>query len=289
VLAVTGALVVPVLAAGPAWAAPAVQVQSAVGTATASATEPTAVTVSGTGFQSVQGGFGGIYVMFGWVDPTSGAWAPSQGGVSGVDYRYAADTASVDNEGFQRFVAFPGSDTASAANGGEIAADGTWSVTLTIPTPQLDLIGLDGATTPVDCTVETCGILTIGAHGVANAANETFTPITFADDLAAPAGAATTAGPGEPAASAAGEADRTAAAVADDHADPADGSATAEGVQDDGLPVGALVAGGVALLVLAVGALAVIRHRVATARASAADVAGTADPQDPPDPGPRTR
>jgi hypothetical protein len=187
--AATAALAAPVLAAAPAWAAPVVQVQNAVGTAVASTTEPTTVTVSGTGFQSVEGGFGGIYVMFGWVDDAAGGtWTPSQGGESGVDYRYAADTASIDNEGFQRFVAFPGSDTAAAANGGELAADGTWSVTMTIPTPQLDLIGQDGTTTAVDCTVETCGILTIGAHGVANAANESFTPITFAADLAADTG-----------------------------------------------------------------------------------------------------
>ncbi|HEY0189462.1 MAG TPA: hypothetical protein VGC67_18410 [Cellulomonas sp.] len=177
---------VSVAVAAPAWAAPAVTVLNSAGTALASTTTPTEVTVSGSGFQSVAGGFGGIYVMFGWVDdPASTTWAPSQGGVSGVDYRYAADTATTDNEGFQRFVAFPGSSTESSANGGVLAADGTWSLTMTIPTPQLDLIGEDGSTTSVDCQVVTCGILTIGAHGVANAANESFTPITFSDDLSA--------------------------------------------------------------------------------------------------------
>ena len=38
-----------------------------------SPTAQTELTVTGSGFQSVQGGFGGIYVMFGWVDP-AGSW-----------------------------------------------------------------------------------------------------------------------------------------------------------------------------------------------------------------------
>ena len=67
------------------------------------------VTVSGTGFQSVQGGAGGIYVVFGWVDdPEGGSWRPSEGGATGADYLYAPDTEDAQNAGFQRFVAFPG-------------------------------------------------------------------------------------------------------------------------------------------------------------------------------------
>ena len=43
------------------------------------------VTVSGTGFQSVAGGAGGIYVVFGWVDDAEGgSWRPSTGGATGV-------------------------------------------------------------------------------------------------------------------------------------------------------------------------------------------------------------
>ncbi|MDN5745914.1 MAG: hypothetical protein L0H31_12415, partial [Nocardioidaceae bacterium] len=33
--------------------------------------------------------------------------------------------------------------------------------------------------TTVDCTKVTCGVITIGAHGVKNAANESFTPVRF--------------------------------------------------------------------------------------------------------------
>jgi hypothetical protein len=205
VLAAALALVGLVVVAPAASAASSVTVSGG----TVSADGPTTVRVSGTGFQSIQGAFGGIYVVFGWVsDPAGGGWKPSAGGRTGSDYRYAPDTESTDNQGFQRFVAFPGSDTAGAANGGLIAADGTWSTDLVIPGARFVAQDRDGAQTEVDCTQVQCGVLTIGAHGVVNPANETFTPITFGS---APAGAA--AAPGAAAAGAADAAAGTEAAV----------------------------------------------------------------------------
>ncbi|HEY0217304.1 MAG TPA: hypothetical protein VGC57_13025 [Cellulomonas sp.] len=277
--AVTAVLSAAVLTAAPAWAAPAVTIQNADGTAVASTTGPTTMTVSGTGFQSIPGGFGGIYVMFGWVADPAGAWAPSQGGVSGQDYRYAADTASIDNEGFQRFVAFPGSDTAAAANGGELAADGTWSVTMTVPAPQLELVGLDDVTEAVDCTVVTCGILTIGAHGVANGANETFTPITFADP-GAPSDADGPADGPTAAETAAVTAEATEPAAQASTA-PAQTAAPAVDSTSGGVPAGPVAVGVGLVLALAAGAVALVRRRRA-AQAAADAEAEPIGPADPP-------
>lgn len=145
------------------------------------------VQLSGSGFQSVQGGFGGVYVLFGWVDdPSGGSWKPSAGGVTGEDYRYMYDDET-NPVGYQLFAAFPGGSTSYAANGGEVAADGTWSGTLRIPGAVFQTYDRDQNATTVDCTSVQCGIITIGAHGVKNTNNESFTPITFAGGAAAPA------------------------------------------------------------------------------------------------------
>ncbi|WP_448059553.1 hypothetical protein [Cellulomonas hominis] len=179
---VVGASAALTALAVPAAAAARVTVANEFGRAEADTTYSTPLTVSGTGFQSIQNGFGGIYVFFGWVDdPAGGSWAPSRGGVTGADYRYVPDSESKDNQGFQRFVTFPGSETAYAANGGEVAADGTWSLTMTVPGPTFQAVDRDGAAVTVNCLEVTCGIITIGAHGVKNAANESFTPVAFAD------------------------------------------------------------------------------------------------------------
>ncbi|MBW3087641.1 hypothetical protein KIH77_02645 [Bifidobacterium sp. 82T24] len=140
----------------------------------------TTVDLSGSGFQSVQGGFGGIYVLFGWVDdPDGGSWKPSQGGVTGQDYRYVPDDEN-NPAGYDVFVAFPGDSTASAANGGQIAANGTWNAKITVPGAKFTSYDRSNNPTDVDCTAVQCGIITIGAHGVVNASNETFTPLSFA-------------------------------------------------------------------------------------------------------------
>lgn len=158
---------------------------SDLGPSRASATGPTTFSVSGSGFQSIPGGFGGIYVLFGWVDDPSGGWAPSRGGATGDTFAYVPDSEDRDNQGYQRFVAFPGSQTSASANGGEIAADGSWSTTLVVPGPTFEAQDRSGAPMGIDCTRVTCGIITVGAHGVANATNETFTAIEFASGTGA--------------------------------------------------------------------------------------------------------
>jgi hypothetical protein len=142
----------------------------------------------GSGFQSIQGGFGGIYVLFGSV---SDGWKPSAGGVGGRDFLYVPDVQSKDNAGREKFVAFPGSETASSANGGVIAADGSWSTTIQVPGPVFEVEDASGGTVKVDCREVQCGVITIGAHAVINANNETFTPVDFGDTAGAGDGAAT--------------------------------------------------------------------------------------------------
>lgn len=186
-------------AGAPAWAAGSVTVSGPGGTASADADFATDVTVSGSGFQSIPNGFGGIYVLFGWVDDAAGgSWRPSAGGVVGTDYRYVPDAESADNNGFQRFLAFPGSQTESSANG-ILGADGSWSVSMVIPGAVFESQDRDGRVSEVDCRRVTCGIITIGAHGVKNANNETFTPVSFTS-AAAPAAPAAPGGEGPAAA-----------------------------------------------------------------------------------------
>lgn len=160
--------------------------------------------LSGSGFQSVQGGFGGIYVLFGWVsDPTGTSWRPSQGGVTGQNYRYVYDDET-NPTGFQLFVTFPGSSTAAAANGGQINADGTWSATLKVPGQVFNTYDRQLNETQVNCAEVTCGVITIGAHGVKNANNESFTPVTWAG---AAGGGAAAGATGQDAGAAAGASD----------------------------------------------------------------------------------
>lgn len=166
------------LAAPAAHAAGSVSVTSSLGNATASANGPTTITVTGRGFQSVRGGFGGVYVLFGWVN--GGSWQPSRGGTAGGTYLYVPDSEARDNKGYQRFVAFPGSSTSEAANGGTLADDGSWRVSMVVPGSKFTAQDRSGNRRDVDCAVVRCGIITVGAHGIANANNETFTPITFA-------------------------------------------------------------------------------------------------------------
>jgi hypothetical protein len=173
------------VAAQPAWAAAGVSVSGPDGSAMVAADYATEVTVSGSGFQAIQNGFGGVYVLFGWVDDAmGGGWKPSQGGVVGDDYRYVPDAEAADNAGFQRFIAFAGSQTESSANG-VISANGSWSIGMVIPGATFESQDREGNVSTVDCLRVTCGIITIGAHGVKNSNNETFTPVTFA--AAAPA------------------------------------------------------------------------------------------------------
>ena len=183
----SAALVASAASPAPASAAPAAAPSTASVTVDRvdglPAGEPTSLQVTGSGFQVVTGGFGGLYVLFGWVDdPEGGTWRPSQGGVTGTDLRYAVDEAARDNAGHQVFVAFPGSQTAVEANGGTLGEDGSFSTTVAVPGARFAAPDAEGGTSEIDCLQVTCGVLTIGAHGVENATNETFTPVTFATD-----------------------------------------------------------------------------------------------------------
>jgi hypothetical protein len=171
---VLGLLALPVPAA---QAAAGVSVDAGGQGAVIDSTYSTQLSVSGNGFQSIKGGHGGIYVWFGTVSP---GWQPSKGGKSGVDYAYVPDTEDKSNKGFQQFVSFPGSDTASSA-AATMSADGRWSVRLTVPGPSFQAVGRNGSVRTVDCRKVTCGVITVGAHGVRNANNETFTPVGVAD------------------------------------------------------------------------------------------------------------
>jgi hypothetical protein len=163
-----------------------VSVANPGGQAKIDATYATTLKVSGSGFQSIKGGHGGIYVFFGTVKP---GWQPSKGGATGQDYYYVPDSEAKNNQGFQRFVAFPGSDTASSANGGTMSASGGWSTEVVVPGATFQSYDRAGDVHTVDCRKVTCGVITVGAHGVTNAHNETFTPVTVGS-LGASAGTA---------------------------------------------------------------------------------------------------
>lgn len=189
------ALVTVGLSAPAASSAARLSVANQDGAARAAVDGETTLTVAGSGFQVLTGGFGGVYVLFGWVRD---GWRPSAGGTVGVDYGYLPDVASATNAGHQRFVAFPGSETADAASA-VLSADGGFSVTLAVPGAVSDMLGTGGRTERVDCRERRCGVLTIGAHGVVNPSNETFTPVAFE---AGPAGG--TGGSGAPGAASPG-------------------------------------------------------------------------------------
>ncbi|KRC54975.1 MULTISPECIES: hypothetical protein [unclassified Nocardioides] len=177
-----------------ATAAARISVTNDRGTTAADLEYRTKLTITGRGFQSVKGGFGGVYLMFGWVDdPRGGSWKPSRGGVTGSDYRYIPDAENAaDSQGYLRFIAFPGSSTATEANA-VLSASGGFTVTLNIPGPTFQSVDRNGRVVSVDCRKVTCGVITIGAHGVKNAANETFTRVPFTTVYdAAPAGQDTT-------------------------------------------------------------------------------------------------
>ena len=174
-LSAAALLAAAVLVPSPAHADSRVAVANPAGQAKIDPTYATTLKVSGSGFQSVKGGHGGIYVFFGTVQP---GWQPSKGGATGKDYYYVPDSEAKNNQGFQRYVAFPGSDTASSANGGTMSASGGWSTQLVVPGATFQTYDRAGDVHTVDCRKVTCGVITVGAHGVTNAHNETFTPVT---------------------------------------------------------------------------------------------------------------
>jgi hypothetical protein len=165
------------IAAGYAGPADAATARVTFAPTTADPDYATRFTLHGSGFQAVKGGFGGIYVLFGTV---KGAWQPSKGGVSGQDFVYVQDSETKDNHGYERFVSFQDGGTLYAANGGIINPDGTWSADLVVPGSKFPARGRDGGVEQIDCLQVQCGIITVGAHGVVDPQNETFTPVRFA-------------------------------------------------------------------------------------------------------------
>lgn len=209
-----------ILPTAPAQAAGRVSVTSSLGTARASAEGATTINVSGAGFQSIAKAFGGVYVVFGHA-PDAASWRPSQGGKSGQDFFYIADSQAKENSGYQRFIAFPGSSTADSANGGTLSDSGDFTLSMVIPGPTLR-VDAPGGSKDIDCRQVQCGVFTFGAHGVSNANNETFTPISFADG-------GTTTG-------AQGTAPAAGAAAGAANATPAEGGTTAPKAIADGQP-----------------------------------------------------
>lgn len=167
-------VLVPGLSLSPAGAAARVSIDNGSGSAVVDPTYATTLTLRGSGFQSIKKGYGGIYVLFGVV---KGSWRPSKGGRSGVDYLTVPDSESKNNAGYARFIAFPGSETAGSANGGLISAKGTWSAKITVPGGTFTTTDAQQRVVKVDCRVSVCGVITVGAHGVANGRNETFTRV----------------------------------------------------------------------------------------------------------------
>lgn len=161
--------------ASPAAADSKVSVRNSQGSAVIDPTYMTQLQLSGSDFQSIKNGHGGIYVLFGAI---KGTWQPSKGGKTGVNYFTVPDSESKNNGGYAKFVTFPGSDTADSANGGQISSDGEWSTTMNVPGAKFKTLDRNGKATTIDCREMTCGVITIGAHGVTNATNETFTKVS---------------------------------------------------------------------------------------------------------------
>ncbi len=247
-----------VLAAGAAAVLPAPPAHAVGGVTITPAPDPegpTVVVLQGSGFQYQPNAPGGVYVFFGVVsDAASNAWAPSQGGATGVTYSYASTDGAI------RLVAFEGGSSASEANA-VIDANGEWEVEFTIPGSRFTSSSgnpHDGAAQEgdeIDCLTYTCGIITIGAHGTVNANNESFTPVTFA----VPESPGPTAPP-------TGPAEEGAATEAADPAAPGASSGPEAGV------IIALAAGAAVVLAAAIGIpMAVRRSRAAHAADGPAD------------------
>lgn len=124
------------------------------------------VTLTGTGYPTSLGGsnFGGVYLVFGWVDKL-----PSAGGsFANGDYVYADGAGT-----YQRMVNYPGNTT--EPNSPTMDAKGNWTSDFVIYGSKFT--SANGVT--VDCYKVQCGVFTIGAHGKVNGAGEVFTPVYF--------------------------------------------------------------------------------------------------------------
>jgi hypothetical protein len=229
------------LSASPAAAESKVSVRNSQGSAAIDPTYLTQLQLSGSGFQSIKNGHGGIYVLFGAV---KGTWQPSKGGKSGTNYFTVPDSESKNNGGYAKFVTFPGSDTADSANGGQISSGGDWSTTINVPGATFKTLDRSGKATTIDCREMSCGVITIGAHGVTNAKNETFTKVDVQSLASSSASTATprsnaTPDPAAPGAETPASAPATAPTLTIDRASARPGRIVA--FSADGLPPGTQV------------------------------------------------
>jgi hypothetical protein len=138
----------------------------------------TVLTLAGTGYATQNqwgSNFGGAYLLFGVVNPKNagdpGSWAPTKQGVSGTNYDYAAGAGV-----YQSLINYPGNDTEPGL--GYMDQNGDWTTTLTIPGARFE----SQAGNQIDCFVQQCGVITIGAHGSQSAGVEVFTPVDFAEE-----------------------------------------------------------------------------------------------------------
>ncbi len=175
-LALLGVLLLAVAALVALGPVPAAQAASRVDVTPApSANGDTTVTLHGSGFQYQPNAPGGVYVFFGTVaDPATNAWTPSQGGKSGSTFTYDGTTSLL--------ISFKGGGEEDVANG-VIEADGTWTAQMTIHGSTFTSSfgnpheGEQQSGSQIDCLQVSCGIITIGAHGMINANNESYTPV----------------------------------------------------------------------------------------------------------------
>ncbi|WP_259362903.1 HtaA domain-containing protein [Curtobacterium sp. ME12] len=131
------------------------------------------LTVSGTGF-SKNTNKSGLYVLFGYVTKF-----PAAGGSLGTGYDYVNGGGASGQEG-QGFVAWPDNTATGGAATAKLSATKNGSFTQTGLTASATFTG--ASTKRVDCLsgAVQCGVITIGAHGLKDAALETFTPVYFA-------------------------------------------------------------------------------------------------------------
>jgi hypothetical protein len=155
------------------------------------------VTVTGsrylTGpYQCGNNKFGGIYVLFGWVQP-GGQWGPSwrsstsAQGQFGTTYTYpgeggGGDTRD-DGSGAVRLVSFTDGGLSGTETPFHMDPAGNWQTTINVRGALYQWTDIaSGRTSTVDCRAVQCGVFTVGAHGISSRTNEQFAPITFRSD-----------------------------------------------------------------------------------------------------------
>ena len=119
--------------------------------------------------------FGGLYVLFGWVD--DGKWRPSEGGRSGSEFTYVEDITVDGNPAgvYQSMVNYPGNTTGPE----QPFMDKNGNFTMDFTIRQSQFTSVHDRT--IDCYQMQCGIITIGAHGQQSPGGEVFTPVYFTE------------------------------------------------------------------------------------------------------------